>query len=92
MNKDDYFNPGAQGIIIFNDAKNMNTFIKSNLNDVKNHRLFKMLERTLMYNFAVKYKPGYRMGVVDWGFRNTRSRDRNQYPQPFGYHYPYLRL
>ena len=48
LNKDGYFTHCAQDIFIFNDAKNMNTFMKSNLNDIKNPSLLKMLERTLM--------------------------------------------
>ena len=39
----------------------MNTFKKSNLKDVKNQRLFKM-----MYNFGVEYRPGNQMIVADW--------------------------
>ena len=37
--------------------------------DVKNPRLFKMLERTPMYNFEVKYKRGIQMAMADWGSR-----------------------
>ena len=44
--------------------------MKSDMNDVKNPRLFKMLERTMMYNFEVEYKPGNQMAVSDWGFRS----------------------
>ena len=36
LNKEDYFTRGAQDIIIFNNAKNMNTFMKNNLNEIKN--------------------------------------------------------
>ena len=47
LNKEEYFTCGAQEIIIYNDAKNMNTFMKSDMNEVKNPRLFKMLEKTM---------------------------------------------
>ena len=43
----------------------MNTFMKSDMNDVKNPRLFKKLERTMMYNFEVEYRPGNQMAVAD---------------------------
>ena len=33
LNTRDYFTRGAQEIVIFNDAKNMNTFMKSKMND-----------------------------------------------------------
>ena len=59
LTKEDYFTRGAQEIIIYNDAKNMNTFLKSDMNDVKNPRLFKMLE-------------GNQMAVADWGSRSLR--------------------
>ena len=48
-------------------TQKINTFMKSNINKVKNPRLFKMLERTMMYNFEVKYKPGNQMDVAYWG-------------------------
>ena len=48
----------------------MNAFMKSDMNDVKNPRLFKMLERTIMYNFEVEYRPGNQMAVPFWGYRS----------------------
>ena len=41
----------AQKITIYNDAKNMGTFMKSDMNNRKNPRLFKMLDKTMMYIF-----------------------------------------
>ena len=40
LTKEDYFPRGAQKIIIYNDAENMNT-MKSDMNNVKNPRLSK---------------------------------------------------
>ena len=45
----------------------MGLFMKCSLNYVKNPRLFKMLERSLMYNFKVQYRSANRMAVGDWG-------------------------
>ena len=54
LTKEDYFTGGAQNITIYNDAKNMGTFMQSDMNNIKNPRLFKMLEKTMMYSFEVK--------------------------------------
>ena len=43
--------------------------MSSDISNVKNPRLFKMLEKTMMYNFEVKYKPGKEMAVADFGSR-----------------------
>ena len=43
--------------------------MSSDINNVKNPRLFKMLEKTMMYNLEVKYKPGKEMAVADFGSR-----------------------
>ena len=51
----------------------MNTFMKSKLKYLKNPCLFKMLERTLMYNFEVDYKPGYQMAVAYCGLPCTEG-------------------
>ena len=48
---------------IFNDAKNMNAFLKSDLQKIKNPRCFKMVERLLPYSFEVQY----REGRTSWG-------------------------
>ena len=32
--------------------------------------LFKMLVRTLMFNFEAEYRPGNKMAVADWGSRS----------------------
>ena len=58
LTKEDYYTRGAQNITIYNDAKNMGTFMQSDMNTLKNPRLFKMLEKTMMYNFEVKYRLG----------------------------------
>ena len=44
--------------------------MQSDMNNIKNPRLFKMLEKTMMYNFEVKYRPGKEMAVADWGSRS----------------------
>ena len=40
--------------------------MNSDISNVKNPRLFKMLEKTMMYYFEVKYKPGKEMAVADF--------------------------
>ena len=52
--------------------------MKSNLNNVTNPRLLKMLKRTLMYNFEVKYKQGNQMAVADWGSRSPCTEGAHQ--------------
>ena len=61
---------GAPNITIYNEAKNMGTFMQSDIDNINNPRLFKMLENTMMYNFEVKYRPGKEMAVADWGSRS----------------------
>ena len=39
LKKEDYFTRESQEIIIYNDEKNMNTFMKSDTNKVKNPRI-----------------------------------------------------
>ena len=70
LTKEDYYTRGAQHITIYNDAKNMRSFMNSDISNVKNPRLFKMHEKTMMYNFEVKYKPGKEMAVADFGSRS----------------------
>ena len=48
----------------------MGSFMRSDISTVKNPRLFKMLEKTMMYNFNVQYKPGKDMAVADFGSRS----------------------
>ena len=69
LTKRDYITRRAQEIII-QRTNNMNTFMKSDMNNVKNSKLFKMLERTIMYNFEVEYRPGNQIAVADWGSRS----------------------
>ena len=51
-------------------SKNMGTFMQNDINNVKNPRLFKMLEKTIMFNFEVEYRPGKEMAVSDFGSRS----------------------
>ena len=44
--------------------------MRSDINKVKNPRLFKMLEKTMIYNFDVEYRPGKEMAVADFGSRS----------------------
>ena len=55
---------------IFNDAKNMNAFLKSDLQKIKNPRCFKMVERLLPYSFEVQYREGRKMAIADYGSRS----------------------
>ena len=73
LTKEDYYTRGAQNITIYNDAKNMESFMRSDINNVKNPRLFKMLEKTMIYNFDVEYKPGKEMAVADFGTRSPST-------------------
>ena len=47
----------------------MGSYMQSDINNVKNPRRFKMLEKTMIYNFDVEYKPGKDMAMADWGSR-----------------------
>ena len=46
--------------------------MQSDMNNIKNPRLFKMLEKTMMYNYEVKYRPGSKMAmtIADLGSRS----------------------
>ena len=44
--------------------------MNSDISNVKNPRLFKMLEKTMIYNFKVKYIPGKEMAVGNFGSRS----------------------
>ena len=52
--------------------------MQSDINNVKNPRLFKMLEKTMMYNFDVQYKPGKEMVVADFGSRSPRQEEAHE--------------
>ena len=44
--------------------------MQSDMNNIKSPRYFKMLEKTIIYNFEVKYRPGSQMAVADWGSKS----------------------
>ena len=71
--KEDYNLRGARVFKVYSDAKNMEQFIKSDLQQVKNPRSFRMLERLLPYNIEVEYKEGKKMAVADYGSRSPIS-------------------
>ena len=62
---------------VFSDAKNIGTFIKSDLQQVKKPRSFRMLERLLPYNIEVEYKEG-KMAVADYNSRAPISDENHR--------------
>ena len=55
----------------------MGQFIKSDLQQVKNPRSFRMLERLLPYNIEVEYKEG-KMAVADYNSRAPISDENHR--------------
>ena len=56
----------------------MGQFIKSELQQVRNPRTFKILERLHPYNLVVDYKPGSKMAVADYGSRAPISEENHR--------------
>ena len=65
--KEDYNLRAAPLFKVYSDTKNMGSFLKSDLQQVKNPRSFSMMERLLPYNFEVEYREGKKMAVTDYG-------------------------
>ena len=63
--KEDFNLKGAPSFKVYTDAKNMYQFLHRNLQQVKNLRIFKMLERLLPYDIIAEYKPDTKMAVAD---------------------------
>ena len=64
--------------MVFSDAKNMNQFLHSDLQQVKNPRSFEMLELLLPYDIMAEYKPGTKMAVADYGSRSPISEENHR--------------
>ena len=56
--KKDY---NLRGVPVFTEGQ----FVKSDIQQVKNPRTFRMLERLMPYNLEVEYKEGIKMAVAD---------------------------
>ena len=56
----------------------MGQFINSDLQQVKNPRTFKMLERPLPYDLVVEYKEGEKMAVADYRSRAPISDENHR--------------
>ena len=56
----------------------MGQFINSDLQQVKNLRTFKMLERLLPYDLVVEYKEGKKIAVADYGSRAPISEENHR--------------
>lgn len=52
--------------------------MRSDISNVKNPRPFKMLEKTIMYNFDVEYKPRKEMAVDDFGTRSPCQEETHE--------------
>ena len=64
--------------MVFSDAKKMGQFIESEIQQVKNLRSFKMLERLLAYDLVVEYEPGTKIVVADYSSRAPISEDNHR--------------
>ena len=76
--KEDFNLRAAPTFKIFNDAKNMGAFLKSDMQKVKNPRCFKMMERLLPYSFEVEYREGRKMAIADYGSRPPISEGNHR--------------
>ena len=73
MTKEDYFTRGARKITVRSDAKNMNSFLKSDLDKISNPREQRMVEKLMPYNIHAVYVPGKDMAAPDFGSRHPAS-------------------
>ena len=76
--KEDYNLRAAPLFKVYSDAKNMGSFLKSDLQQVKNARSFRMMERLLPYNIEVEYREGKKMAVADYGSRAPISEGNHR--------------
>ena len=76
--KEDYNLRAAPLFKVYSDAKNMGFSIKSDLQQVKTPRSFRMMERLLPYNMEVEYREGKKMAVADYGSRAPISEGNHR--------------